>query len=236
MMPARDEGYVYDYDDPRTWRMFRPLLLAHDVGHTRDRSTAVVGGNSPMPPRLLGISDLRELPQGLCGSPRASALAAVDREYGNNALIIADLSNDASYAEVLHRTFGRRVIGLQISRHGDGMQPEQRPVGSGSMLIYTVGRSYLLELFHAEFQSGVVKMVDGPMARRAYQQLADLETELRDSGTVYRCPSGKHDDLGISCAMLAWASRHPHLEHWVRTGAPRRPPKPRQDYGWAAFT
>jgi hypothetical protein len=25
----------------------------------------------------------------------------------------------------------------------------------------------------------------------------------------------RRDDLGISCAMLAWAARHPHLEHWV---------------------
>ena len=80
-------------------------------------------------------------------------------------------------------------------------------------------------------------LVDGPMARQAYQQLANLETELRDSGTIYTCPSGKHDDLGISCAMLAWAARHPHLDHWVGSGlARRRPPKPRQTIGWSAFT
>jgi hypothetical protein len=236
MIPARDEGYVYIHDDPKTWPMFRPLIIAHDVGRTRDRSTAVVGGNSPMQPPLLGIIDLRELPQGLCGSPRASALAAVDREYGNNALIVADLSNDPSYAEQLYQTFGPRVIGLQITRHGDGMQAERRPVGSGSLLVYTIGRSYLLESFHSDMQSGVVKFVEGPMARRAFQQLAELEKELRDSGTVYHCPSSKHDDLGMSCAMLAWASRHPHLEYWVRTGAPRRPPKPRQRVSRKAWT
>jgi hypothetical protein len=27
----------------------------------------------------------------------------------------------------------------------------------------------------------------------------------------------KHDYLGVSCAMLAWAARHPHLEYWFRT-------------------
>ena len=54
-------------------------------------------------------------------SARASALAAVDRRYNNNALIVADLSNDATYAEILLETFGPRVIGMQISRHGDGM-------------------------------------------------------------------------------------------------------------------
>jgi hypothetical protein len=28
---------------------------------------------------------------------------------------------------------------------------------------------------------------------------------MRESGIVYSCPPGQHDDLGISCAMLAWA-------------------------------
>ena len=65
-------------------------------------------------------------------SARASALAAVDRRYHNNALIVADLSNDATYAEVLLETFGRRVIGVHISRHGDGMNVERRPVKHGS--------------------------------------------------------------------------------------------------------
>ena len=100
-------------------------------------------------PRLLGIRELEELPQGLYGSARASALATIDRRYNSNALIVADLSNDATYAEVLLETFGPRVIGLQISRNGDGMNPERRPVNRGSMLIYTVGRTYLLELFHS---------------------------------------------------------------------------------------
>ncbi len=68
-------------------------------------------------PRLLGIKELEELPKGLYGSARASALAAIDRRYNNNALIVADLSNDATYAETLFDTFGsQRVIGLQIGR------------------------------------------------------------------------------------------------------------------------
>ena len=88
---------TYIPDDSRAWPYFRPLIIAHDVGGSRDRSTAVVGGNSPIPPRLVGIIELTELPQGLYGSARASALAAVDHRYNNNALIVADLSNDASY-------------------------------------------------------------------------------------------------------------------------------------------
>ena len=136
----------------------------------------------------------------------------IDRRYYNDALIVADLSNDATYAEVLFETFGpSRVIGLQISRHGDGTNFERRPVKHAAMLVYTVGRSYLLELYHSQLQSGQVRIVDGPTTRRAYEQLMGLETEIRESGIVYSCPPGQHDDLGISCAMLAWAARHPHL-------------------------
>jgi hypothetical protein len=166
---------------------------------------------------LLGIRELEELPQGLYGSARASALATIDRRYNSDALIVADLSYDPTYAEVLFETFGQRVIGLQISRGGDGMTPEQRPVKNRSMLIYTIGRTYLLELFHSELQSDVVRFVDGPMSKRAYEQLNGLETEFRENGIVYSCPSGQHDDLGMSCAMLAWAARHPHLPRWVGT-------------------
>ena len=227
---------TFDRDNPATWRCFYPLIIAHDVGRSRDRSTAVVGGNSPFQPRLLGIKELEELPQGLYGSERASALAAIDRRQHSNALIVADLSNDATYAEVLHETFGPRVIGLHISRHGEGMQPERRPVKSGAMWVYTVGRSYLIELFHAELQAHEVRMVDGEMSRRAYHQLMALETEIRDSGIVYSCPAGQHDDLGISCAMLAWAARHPHLREWVRDAAPRKPSRPREKFNWSAVT
>jgi hypothetical protein len=208
---------IFNRDDPNTWPSFRPLIIAHDVGRSRDRSTAVIGGNSPFQPRLLGIRELEELAQGLYGSPRASALATIDRRYNCNALIVADLSNDPTYAEVLLETFGPRVIGIHIGPHGDGIKFERRPVKNALMLIYTIGRSYLLELFHAELQADQVRFVDGPMSQRAYEQLNGLETEFRESGIVYSCPPGQHDDLGISCAMLAWAARHPHLPSWVGT-------------------
>jgi hypothetical protein len=122
---------MFNHEDPATWPWFNPLIIAHDVGRSRDRSTAVVGGNSPIQPRLLGIKELEELPRNLYGSARASALATVDHRHQGNALIVADLSNDATYAEVLYETFGRRVIGLQISRHGDGMQAERRRLNMG---------------------------------------------------------------------------------------------------------
>jgi hypothetical protein len=229
---------TFNREDPSTWPYFTPLIFAHDVGRSRDSSTAVIGGNCPVGPRLLGISELVELPKGLYGSQRASELAVIDRRYNNNALIVADLSNDATYAESLFDTFGpARVIGLQISRFGDGMTPEHRPVRHGAMLVYTIGRSYLLELFHTKMQADQVRFVEGPMSRRAFEQLANLETELRPSGTVYRCPPGQHDDLGISCAMLAWAAGHQHLPYWVRISEKSRiVRKPRQSHGWGAFT
>src|SRR5674476_694170 len=93
------------------------------------------------------------------------------------------------------------------------------------MLVYTIGRTYLLELFHTELQSDLIRFAEGAATRRAYEQLANLELELRDSGMVYSCPVGLHDDLGISCAMLAWAARHPHLEAWVRTASYERKPR-----------
>jgi hypothetical protein len=117
------------------------------------------------------------------------------------------------------------------------MNFERRPVKHSAMLVYSVGRSYLPKSYHSLLQSGRVRIVDGPASRRAYEQLMALETEMRENGTVYSCPSGQHDDLGISCAMLAWAARHPHLRSWVNMAmSARRPPRPRQTYGWAAFT
>jgi hypothetical protein len=228
----------FSMDDPRTWGMFNPLIIAHDVGGGRDRSTAVIGGNSPFVPRLLGILELIELPQKLYGSARANALAQVDCRYHGNALIVADLSHDPTYAEVLYDTFGRRVVGLHISRYGDGMTREWRYIKNWGIPIYHVGRSYLLELFHSELQARRVRMTDDPMVRRAYQQLASLEVEQRETDIIFKCPSGQHDDLGISCVMLAFAAQHPHREAWVRElNYQRRPPRPRPPApswrGWA---
>jgi hypothetical protein len=218
----------FNPNDFKTWDCFRPLIIAHDVGRTRDRSTAVIGGLPAYNPNLIGIQHAYELRQGLYGSARASELAMIDRHYDSEGLIIADLSNDPTYAEVLHETFGPRVVGLHISRYGDGKNFERRQVKNSAMLVYTVGRSYLLELFHSLLQSGQVKIADRPTTRRAYEQLMALETEMRESGIVYTCPSGQHDDLGISCAMLAWAARHPDLQNWVRTvEIARRPRTPR---------
>ena len=112
----------FNRDDPSTWGCFKPLIMAHDVGRSRDRSTAVIGGNCPIGSQRLGITELIELPQGLYGAARASELAVIDRRYHSNALIVVDVSNDESYAEVLYDMLGgTRLIGLHITRSGDGM-------------------------------------------------------------------------------------------------------------------
>jgi hypothetical protein len=70
------------------------------------------------------------------------------------------------------------------------MQAERRPVKGGAVLAYTIGRTDLLELYQSELQSDLVRIVDVPMAKQAYQQLTELETEMRESGIVYSCPPG----------------------------------------------
>lgn len=225
--------------DPRLWPHLHPVLIAHDVGGSRDRSTAVVGGFCGYVPGVLGIKEFNELPQDLYGSARASELAKIDARYDRNALIVADLSNDTSYAEHLMEFFGPRVIGLHIGPHGDGMQGARQPVGrGGSILKYHVGRSHLLEALHSNLQAGRVCFADSPEARRAFAQLEALESEMRESRIVYKCLPGQHDDLGISCAMLSWAAYHPHLEYWMgdilAARRPRRRPQPK--ISWAAWS
>jgi hypothetical protein len=41
---------------------------------------------------------------------------------------------------------------------------------------------------HSEMRCGRVKWSDSPMMRRAFAQLANLQTEFRDTGVVYTCP------------------------------------------------
>jgi len=86
-------------------------------------------------------------------------------------------------------------------------------------------------------ERGDMRIVNNEMSRRAYQQLAELEVVDKETGRFYNCPSGRHDDLGISCAMLAWAARHPHLSSWVGTAlSARKLRRPRKTFGWEAFT
>ena len=54
---------MFNPKDPKTWGCFRPLIIAHDVGRSRDRSTAIIGGLAAFDPNLIGIQEAHELPQ-----------------------------------------------------------------------------------------------------------------------------------------------------------------------------
>ena len=127
---------AFALDDPSTWR-FRPQILIHDVGTTEDRSTAVLGGvGAYAPDPKIGVAYMKELPRGLRGTPRANALAEVDIRFDRNSMIVADLSNDQSYAEQLSETFGGRVIGVSIGPSGDGMAFQRSQCRRGDAKIF----------------------------------------------------------------------------------------------------
>lgn len=223
--------------DPRSWPIKIPII-AHDVGRSNDRSTAVVGGRCPpfFGQQLL-VQEFHELPVGIYGSQLANELAKIDQNYNRDCVIVADLSNDATYGEALFEMFGPRITGVQIGRSGDGTTFERRRVKNGSMPVYNVGRTFLLELLLAKLRDHHIQvLVDSPESRRAYEQLMALEPEQRESGIVYKCPAGQHDDLAISFALLAWAAQHLHLNAWqqpIFKMHRRRPPPPK--FGWPSF-
>jgi hypothetical protein len=161
------------------------------------------------------------LPLNLSGHARADALSVIDRQFNAKALIVADISTDETYGEVLFERYGRRLIGLHITRSGDGISGEFRQVKGGAFLVYTIGRTYLFDLLYREMNNNKVRILEGPEGRRAYEQLMALEIEVRPSGLIYGCPSGRHDDLAISIAMLVWAAQHPHLSRWCWSLEPR---------------
>src|SRR4249920_2195727 len=160
---------------PNMFDVFKPHIIAHDVGHTKDRSTAVIGGLSPLAPGLIGLREFEELPQGLSGHTRADALAMIDSRH-HKALIIADLSFDPSYADILVERFGERVIGLHITSTGDTMDNwEERQLKRGRILVYKVSRTYLLDLLLREMQGENFRIRRGADSLRAYEQLMRLE-------------------------------------------------------------
>ena len=122
-------------------------------------------------------------------------------------------------------------------RHGKGTDFERRQVPGGVIWVYSIGRTTLIENYLAEMERGDMRIVNNEVSRGAYQQLAELEVVDKDTGHFYNCVSGRHDDLGISCAMLAWAARHPHLREWVLIFEQSRIiRKPKPNVSWAAWT
>ena len=157
-----------------------------------------------------------ELPVGLYGSELANALATIDQTYNRDCLIVADLSNDATYGETLFDTFGRRVLAYRLVAPAMAGRVSS---GASDMALYQsitlVGPS-CSNSCSPRCEDDRVRFANSEESIRAYEQLAALEPEQRESGTVYKCPSGQHDDLAMSLAMLAWAAQHLHLECWTR--------------------
>lgn len=126
------------------------------------------------------------------------------------ALIIADVTYDPSYADILVDRFGERVIGLYITSSGDTIDNlETRQLKRGQILVYKISRTYLLDLLLREMQNESLRILPGATNVHAYEQLRRLEIEFRQDRMVYKCPVGHHD--AMSCAMLVWAAQHPHL-------------------------
>ena len=108
LWPMRAAPSAWADDDP-SW-----AIPIHFI-RLRSSAATVRTGNT-----YSEFADVEELPQGLFGSARASALETIYRRNHSNGLIVTDLSFDPTYAEVLFERFGSGVIGLQISRHGCG--------------------------------------------------------------------------------------------------------------------
>ncbi|MGA8749221.1 MAG: terminase family protein [Pseudolabrys sp.] len=222
---------------PNMWDFFKPHIIAHDVGHTIDRSTAVVGGPSPLAPDLIGIKEFGELPQGLSGNMRADARAMIDSRYDRKTLIIVDLTFDPSYADLLFERFGPRMIGLRITSSGDTIDNiEERQLKRGQIFVHKVSRTYLLDLLLREMQNETVRIRHGANSLRAYEQLTRLQVEIKPNRISYKCPAGHHDDLAMSCAMVVWAAQHPHLSSWCRVLEPRVPRSKRPSISPLAWT
>jgi hypothetical protein len=126
------------------------------------------------------------------------------------------------------------VIGIRITNSGDGLTCEPLPVKNTAIRVYTVGRSYLFELLLRELHENKIRILEGTNSRRACEQLTMLEMEYGKSGPIYGCPSGRHDDLAISFAIVVWALQHPDLVYWMRALEPRRQVN-RPPYGSGAF-
>ena len=114
-------------------------------------------------PRLLGIKEFNELPLKLFGSELASALAAIDQAY----IVIADccrfeLRCDLCRNASRHvRSAGHWRADLSLWRWHDVGAAHSR---QGVVSIYTVGRTFLLELLLAEMRNHRVRFADSAKA------------------------------------------------------------------------
>lgn len=206
--------------DPLTWqpRHLVRSVIAHDVATTRDRSTALLAATARAEwgPETAGMIDAERLPQDQYGTARAASLAKFDAQHGSRSIIVADVSNDVSYKEDLAKAFGARVICVSISRNGASGARARELVAGVPITSYVLGRTELIDGLHARMSNGQFVLPQTEISRDAFNELADLERVISEAGNViYKTRAGKHDDLGMSMAIAAWAINHQDFDAWV---------------------
>jgi hypothetical protein len=63
--PPRERKQAHLLTNPESWKLLMPAIIAHDVGRTKDCSTAVIGGISQFLQNVTCMADFEELPGGL---------------------------------------------------------------------------------------------------------------------------------------------------------------------------
>ena len=133
------------------------------------------------------------------------------------------MSCRSARAATANRSAASRVIGVQITSSGNNEygDPDFRPLQKGQIRVYKVSRTFLFDLLLRELQNQTIRILDGPQSMRAYEQLMQLQIEVKQNGISYQCLAGHHDDLAISAGMQVWGLMHPHLPWWCEPLEPR---------------
>ena len=87
------------------------------------------------------------------------------------------------------------------------MTPERRPVRNSAILVYTIGRTQLLELLHTEMQNDQVKFVEGEMSGSAL--LNSLRTlKPKCARPVLLIPARRANTTILAYHAPCWPGRH----------------------------
>ena len=228
--------------------------MIQELGRSKSPSSLMMSGAAMIvPPRWSAaivlspqardcweLSNLWSYRVGLYGSELANALAAIDQAYDRNCLIVADLSNDPTYGETLvrHVRSARRWRADRSLRRRHDVRAAARQKMALYPSITLAGPSCSNSCSPRCATTGSALPTAPESVRALMSNSWQLEPEQRPSGMVFKCPSGQHDDLAMSLAMLAWAAQHLHLECWTQpifdAHRPRR--NRRQKAGWGAWT
>ena len=103
---------------------------------------------------------------------------------------------------------------------GDGTNVDRRPVGRGTLLVYTVGRTFLIDHYHNLLATDLVRLAKGPDGARAYAQLVNPRWSF---AIAARSTAACRDSTMISPSRAAcWPG--PAGVRTCNTGKPTRSP------------